>query len=315
MQKLVGSLMRSRQFDAVHADQLWMAQYGLGAQSSLNGQASQPRMVLDQHNAVYLIPQRLADNESSQLKRWVLQREARVMKNYEIATCARFDTIVWVTDEDRRVIESAERQLINSITIPICVDPGEKSEIRRRSTARRVTFLGGLHWPPNAAGIVWFANEVWPQVLDQVPDARLTVIGKEPPRELVDQQSEIQNLDVTGYIDDPEPLLAETGVFIVPLHAGGGMRVKVIDAWSWGLPIVSTTVGAEGIQYKDSEDILIADSEDAFAQAVARILQEPELGNRLSRAGRSRVETTYDWHKTYRAWDEVYPIAITVPID
>ena len=101
--------------------------------------------------------------------------------------------------------------------------------------------------------------------------------------------------------------MADTAVFIVPLHAGGGMRVKIIDAWSWGLPVVSTTIGAEGIQYEDGKDILIADSDRAFAEAVTRLLAQPELGNHLGQAGRRKVETVYDWRRAYRAWDAIYP--------
>lgn len=308
MRELVGSLVQEQQYEAIHADQLWMAQYALGAQAYFNGEGATPRLVVDQHNAVHLIPQRLAETEPNPLKRRVLEREASAMKRYELETCARFDRVVWVTDEDRRVIESASLLPMDSITIPICVDPEVKSEVIRQPGPQRVTFLGGLHWPPNAAGIVWFAREVWPQVLQQAPEARLTVIGKAPPQALLSQNKNIPNLDVTGYVEDPEPLLAETAVFIVPLHAGGGMRVKIIDAWSWGLPIVSTTVGAEGILYEDGEDLLIADGRDAFAQAVVRVLTQPILADRLSSAGRQKVESAYNWRTTYRAWSQVYPV-------
>ncbi len=107
-------------------------------------------------------------------------------------------------------------------------------------------------------------------------------------------------------MDDPIPYLAETTVFIVPLHAGGGMRVKIVDAWCWGLPVVTTTIGAEGIAVQDGENVLLADTPEAFAQAVARVLQEPELAARLAAGGRRTVEICYDWRKVYRAWDEVY---------
>lgn len=96
-------------------------------------------------------------------------------------------------------------------------------------------------------------------------------------------------------------------MFIVPLHAGGGMRVKIVDGWSWGLPILSTTIGAEGIAYTDGEDILIADTAEQFAQAAIRLLNEPEIGAQLGRHGRLTLEAHYDWRKTYQEWDEIYP--------
>lgn len=308
MRRLVRELLQTQTFDAIHADQLWMAQYALDALQELPASA-RPNIVLDQHNAVYLVPQRLAERESNPVKRLILQREARVLQRYELATCDRFDTVVWVTDEDRLALSDAPQALIGDLTIPICVDPADKAPVRRLDAACRVTFLGGLHWPPNAEGMVWFAREVWPAVRRAVPHATLTVIGKNPPQALLDTAVDDTSLVITGYVDDPLPYLAETAVFIVPLHAGGGMRVKIIDAWSWGLPIVSTAVGAEGIQFADGVNLLLADSADAFATAVIRVLQQPQLARSLSVAGRQLVETGYDWRKTYRAWDQVYPVS------
>ncbi len=95
-------------------------------------------------------------------------------------------------------------------------------------------------------------------------------------------------------------------VIEIPLRAGGGMRVKIVDAWSWGLPIVSTSIGAEGLEYRDLENLLLADTAEAFAQSLVRLLTDPELAARLSTAGRRTVEEYYDWRKTYIAWDEIY---------
>jgi len=113
-------------------------------------------------------------------------------------------------------------------------------------------------------------------------------------------------VEITGYVDDPTPYLVETAVFIVPLHAGGGTRVKILDAWCWGLPVVTTRVGAEGIRARDGENVLLGDTAEAFAQAVVRVLREPELAARLAAGGRRTVEAHYDWRDAYRAWDRVY---------
>jgi glycosyltransferase involved in cell wall biosynthesis len=149
--------------------------------------------------------------------------------------------------------------------------------------------------------VLWFAKEVFPQVRAQVPDALLTIIGKSPPAGL-----DGEGVEVTGYASDLTPYLAETGAFVVPLHAGGGMRVKILDAWSWGLPVVSTTIGAEGIATRHWENILIADDAYTFGQAVVRLLRDPELARRLGCNGRQTIEEAYDWRITYGAWDEVY---------
>ncbi|MEZ4555387.1 MAG: glycosyltransferase family 4 protein [Caldilineaceae bacterium] len=184
---------------------------------------------------------------------------------------------------------------------------GATPPVDRRPDARRVTFLGGLHYPPNAQGVRWFAEEIFPQVLAQVPDAVLTVIGKQPPP-LDGLGIPAANLDVLGYVADPTPYLAETAAFIVPLLAGGGMRVKIVDGWTWGLPMVSTSVGAEGTAIAPGENILLAETPGEFAAATVRLLTYPDVGRRLCEAGRCTAEQAYGWRNVYRAWDRVYAI-------
>jgi len=304
MHQLLGKLLTQQTFDAVHVDQLWMSQYALVLKSQVK-QQERLQTVLDQHNAVFLIPQRLASDTRNPIKRAVLSWESQRLARYEAEVCLQFDHVVWVTKEDQTAVHQQmtpnSAPAANEQVIPICVDPQEKPMIIREKRPCRVTFLGGLHWPPNAQGILWFAQHVFPQVRAAVPEAVLTVIGKHPPIELTGEA-----IEVTGYVSDLGPLLAEIGAFIVPLQAGGGMRVKILDAWSWGLPIVSTTIGAEGIAVEHEENILIADEAEAFAQATIRLLTEPSLAERLVQNGRQTVLEKYSWQKTYTAWDTIY---------
>ena len=301
MTGLIRRLVSATPFDVVHADQLWMAQYALAARSA----SSRPKLLLDQHNAVYLIPQRMAGGASNPLKRLVLNGETTRLAAYEADVCRRFNYVTWVTEEDRRAIAALPQAQVNGLApstiIPICADPEGVTPVEPDLAKKRVTFLGGLHWPPNAEGVRWFAQHVFPQVRAAVPEAVLTVIGKNPPAGLTSA-----GIETTGYVADPLPYLAQTAAFIVPLHAGGGMRVKILDAWSWGLPIVSTTIGAEGIEIQPERDILIADTADTFAQAVIRLLQNPALAQHLAEGGRETVLQKYNWRTVYAAWDEVY---------
>lgn len=292
-------------FDAVHADQLWMAPYALVAREAAPGRP--PRLVLDAHNATALIPQRLAESETGRVRRALWRREARVMRRYEPEMCGRFDEIVWVTAEDKAAVGLAAqpggpdpRQHV----IPICIDPTEQSVFVRVERPRRVTFLGGLHWPPNAEGVRWFYREVWPLIRVRLGEAVLTVIGRNPPPELLTGG---KGVDAPGYVTDPSPYLTETAVFVVPLRAGGGMRVKILDAWGWGMPVVATTIGAEGIDYRDGENLIIADDAAEFASAVVGLWANPLSAQRLATGGRAAVESGYDWRTIYRQWDTIYP--------
>lgn len=317
MHRAIHFLLAAQSFDVIHADQTSMAQYALYAQrlnAKTFGHPHTP-MVLDAHNALYRIPERMARHESNPLKRRLYQREARVLARYEVDTYNRFDHVVFVTSVDQeeivqrtlqtgRAVSSRSRPTIS--VIPICVDTDEKPLVARRDQLLTVTHLGTMFWPPNVEGVLWFAREVFPKVLAQMPEARFVVVGKDPPKEVQDLALQVRNVQVTGYVPDPEPYLAETGVFIVPLRAGGGMRVKIIDAWSWGLPIVSTSIGAEGIEIGEGENILIGDTPEALADAVVRVLREPVLGERLRTQGRAWVEAHYHWRNVYPAWEDVY---------
>lgn len=303
MQQTLARLRANEPFEVVQADQVSMSQYGLAGKNL--------RRVLDLHNAMYVVTERLAAHERQPLKRWMTQREARALARYEAQLCAKYDQVVFVTDDDRDLIEkqiarfqvSGTGDRLN--TIPICVDPSEKPVIKPVACPQRVTALGVMFWPPNAEGVGWFAREVWPGVHAQYPELRFTVAGKNPPDYLM-QLNGHENIEVLGYVPHLDQLLAETAVFVVPLRAGGGMRVKILDTWCWGLPIVSTTIGAEGIEIRDGENILIADTAQAFGQAVNRAYADQDLNRYLRQNGRQWVEEKYDWRHIYRAWDDVY---------
>ncbi len=298
-------------FDVVHADQLWMAPYALLARD-LKRFTPPHSIILDQHNAVFQVALRLAGAEINPLKRSLLELEAQKLKRYETRVCQEFDRVVWVTAEDRGAFNQHRIRgsgPCHGSVIPICIDPEEKPVVTRHNHARRITFLGGLHWPPNSNGIAWFVHEIWPEVSHSVPDAVLTIIGKNSTRQLSSLSRAAGNVEVTGYVSDLMPFLEETAVFIIPLLAGGGMRVKMLDAWAWGLPVVTTPIGAEGIQVRKGNNVLLADTPMEFANAVIAVLKNPQLSSRLVRQGRQTLENHYDWRKVYQAWDEVYNCA------
>jgi glycosyltransferase involved in cell wall biosynthesis len=162
-----------------------------------------------------------------------------------------------------------------------------------------------MHWPPNAEGVAWFLENVWPRVARVVPLAVLTLIGKQGSRGL-HVPEHAGRVEAPGYVGNLQQYLAETAVFIVPLRSGAGMRVKILDAWCWGLPVVSTTVGAEGLRAGHGENLLMADDEKAFAEAVITVFKDRRIAGRLADNGRSTVETHYDWKTVYTAWDRVY---------
>jgi glycosyltransferase involved in cell wall biosynthesis len=308
MRRQVEGLLATGRFDVIHADQIPMAQYGLLGL----GQGSGIRRLLDQHNATFQIVERLADHEPRLCKRALLRREAGAFARYETAVCRRFDHVTFVTSEDQRTLlghmgegSRGGLQVGRTSVIPICVDTEAVQPVSPTGAPNRVTYLGTMFWPPNVEGFDWFWQRVWPEVRSQVPHARLTCIGKRPPERILALNGE-PNVDILGYVPDLAPYLAETAVLVVPLRAAGGMRVKILDAWCWGVPVVSTHIGAEGIAFRDGENLLVGDSPEAFASAVVQVLTDEEAARRLRAAGRLWVEEHYDWRRVYGAWDGVY---------
>lgn len=316
MQGLIRRLAAQRAFDVVHADQLSMSAYGL--QAAREGGS---RSLLDEHNAVFLLTDRMAADERGWLRRVIMKREARAFAHYERLTCQAYDAVLTVTSEDREQLLSlysptqrvamAEKFTV----VPISVDPDAVRPVPRRAEGPpTILHVGTMFWPPNVTGVMWFANEVLPLILQRRPDARFVIVGKTPPPE-VQALAAHPNISVTGYVADLAPYLADADAFVVPLHAGGGMRVKILDAWLWGLPVVSTPIGAEGIELQHGENILLASDASSFAESVVRLLDNGRLNQHLRTAGRAWVEATYSWRAVYERVDQVYTrLLATTPI-
>lgn len=295
----VQSQLGSGSYHAVHADQLAMAQYAVDQKGV--------KRVLDEHNAVWMIVYRMWQNDPSVLKRLVEQLEWQKMRRYETDILRRFDQVITVTDEDRKALQPTGHKGPPTVVIPICVDTAELAPVARQASSHQIVCVGNMFYPPNVDGVLWFGKEVLPLILAECPDTDFVVVGGRPDKRILEMAAGNPRIQVTGYVEDTTALLRESAVFVVPLRAGGGMRVKILDAWARGIPVVSTTLGCEGIQVRAGENMLIADSSPEQARAVLRILRDPGLGQQLADNGRRWVQDHYDWRVVYRSLDAIYP--------
>jgi glycosyltransferase involved in cell wall biosynthesis len=298
MRRLVDRLARKSSFDIVHADQLNMAQYALRVRGAFK--------VLDAHNALWLLYKRLAATMRPGLKKWLLGRDWRLLKRYEGELVRSFDAVLAVTKEDETSLLEAAGVDRDITVIPIAVDTDEVRPLARQPDANHILHIGTMYWPPNIDGVRWFLREVYPIIRRQRPDVVFDIVGSRPPQSLQKISEAGVGINVTGYVTDPTPYLEQAGVFIVPLRAGGGMRVKILNALAQGLPVVSTSLGAEGIAVRNGEHILLADQPADFAAAVVSLLEDPALVARLSRNGRRLAEEVYDYRVVCRSLDQVY---------
>jgi glycosyltransferase involved in cell wall biosynthesis len=312
MQELVTKLVVESDFHFIHADQLSMVQFAVrGASASKN---KRPKVIFDAHNAVWSIVERMQENAHWLLKP-VLGVETKRVKRYEGKLLRTVDHVLAVTDVDRAGLEEAlhfsrgdgNDRLAPITVVPIAVDTQKLQPIRRKAGSKNIVTLGTLHYPPNADGIRWFFKEVFPLIRAHVPDATLTIIGKNPPQDFLNLAEQDPNaIKVTGYVPDLVPYLEESALMVVPVRAGGGMRVRILEAFAYAMPVVTTTIGVEGIQAEFESDILVADSAEDFAQRSIELLENVLLQEKLSTNGRMLAETKYDWQVVLSAMDPIY---------
>lgn len=291
------ALCRER-YDIIHADQLTMAQYI----EPCDGVST----VFDAHNAVWAIVERAAQT-SGPLPGALLRYEANRLRRYEGALCRRMDGVLVVSEVDRAHLLAAGADAERVSVIPIAIDSAGQTPVARAAGANGIVSISTLFYPPNADGVRWFLREVYPLVHSDVPAAPLAIIGARPPQDIAEAARRMPGLvAVPGYVGDVRPHLEQAAVMVVPVRAASGMRVRILEALAQGVPVVTTTTGAEGIDVRDGEQALIADTPHEFAGAVVRLLREPELGRRLAANGRRLVEERYDWRVVLPALEQVY---------
>ncbi len=292
--------------DVVHIDHLQMAQF-VNFDQPLS-------TVLDQHNVEYLIVKRISQTSPSPLVRAYARIEWPKLKKFESDACSKADVVLAVSDQDaqelKRLVSSREDNMpcgrIPAIeTVPIGIDTASILPVRRDLDSKNILFLGTMYWPPNIDCVLYFYREILPIVRQTLPDCSFTIAGQRPPA-VIRELARDPIVRVTGYVADPREVASRCGVFVVPLRSGSGVRVKILDALAMGLPVVSTTIGAEGLAVQSGEHLLIADDPKDFAEAVVRVLTDGNLAEALGRRGRELVLQEYSWEVVGRRLLDVY---------
>ena len=167
--------------------------------------------------------------------------------------------------------------------------------VRNASPKRnRIVFVGSMDYHANVDGVTSFAREVWPRVRDRQPELVFTIVGRDPSTQ-VRELTKIPGVEVTGTVDDVRPYYREALASVVPLNVGGGSRLKILEAMAAGVPVVSTSLGAEGLKVQDGENILIADTGEQLVESISSVVENADLQKQLSERGRALVSERYDW--------------------
>ena len=266
----------------------------------LNGSAP---VVLFEPNVEYQIWQRLAALERRPWVRAVLEVEWRKLRAREADACRRADLTIAVSADDRRRLER-EAPGINVTSIPTGVDTDYFTPVPRLERPAHLVFSGSMDWHPNEDAVTYFLDAILPSVRARIPETTFTVVGRNPSARLRDAAARCSGVTVTGTVSDVRPSIAEGAVYVVPLRAGGGTRLKIFEALAMARPVVSTTVGAEGLGVEPGLHYVSADQPREFADAVVTLLQDPRRRAQLGAAGRHLVETCYSWPTIGRAFEQ-----------
>jgi glycosyltransferase involved in cell wall biosynthesis len=292
VRQLVTTWDRERRFDVLLCD-------FLAASLNFPRRCHTPS-VLFQHNVESILWRRWADTERRPAHRAVFQLEAWKMERYERATVARFDHVIAVSEADREAMARmipAERITV----VPTGVDTKAfKPAVRNTAPDPIVLFLGSMDWEPNIDGVQYFVEDMWPAIRAAVPGARFQVVGRNPAPSVKGLSA--NDIEIVGTVPSVIDYLHRAAAVVVPLRVGGGTRLKIYEAMGAGKAVISTSIGAEGLDYNDGRDILIADTPDAFARRVIDVLRDHERRRSLEDAALA-LASRYDWSSIARTFE------------
>ncbi|MFL5308838.1 MAG: glycosyltransferase family 4 protein, partial [Myxococcales bacterium] len=302
-------VLSARAYDVVNVELPFLAFHEL---AKAPPGARPPRLVLDEHNIEFDLARQQASRGMDPARRIYNAINWRKVRREEMQIWSRFDGVAFCSAADqaraRALVPSLRSAVVpNAVNVeyfkPGATDPP--------SDGRTVLFFGALDYFPNQDGVLHFLREAWPLVEKSNPAARLKIVGQEPTPQILAHRG--PRVEIAGKVDDVRQHLASAAVSIAPLRIGGGTRFKILEAMAMAKPVVSTSLGAEGIDAEAGRHLLLGDDPASLAAAVLRVLGDPQLASRLGREGRALVEERYSWHGAARALEELYGEVLAAP--
>ena len=283
----LAEVLATQQFDLILLEGIYLMRY-----IDVIRKNTKTKVLLRPQNVEFVIWERLHKTETNPLKKLYLKILAKRMKRFELENINKADILIPVSATDMDIFNAHGCRLPHT-SIPTGFVYNTLPPIGEEENA--VAFIGSLDWMPNREGVEWFIKNVWLKVIEQIPEAKFYLAGRNFPDEI--KNLTVKGLVIVGEVEDAQQFVSSKSISIVPLFAGSGMRVKIIEAMALGRAIISTTVGAESIAYTNQKDILIADEAEEFAQAVVKILLDNKLRIQLGQNAQQLISTQYDNRK------------------
>lgn len=293
-QRALDDLVRSERFDLAYFSTTMLGCYRLPDALPLVG---------DTHNIEHDNLARASRESREPWRRAFYRTQAMLTRREEIEYASRFSIVCTTSERDRQLLAA----LVPNVPTAVVPNGIDLDKYRRRAAKppepATMIFTGLMSYYPNHHGVLRFVERVMPRILDRVPHARLKIVGANPPAAIRALAS--PRVEVTGRVPDVRPYYARAEVCVIPLWIGGGTRVKALEAMAMGVPIVSTPLGCEGLDVRDGQSVLFGDSDEAFADAVVRVLTRPALRSALVAEALS-VAAEYDWRRVGLTLEAVF---------
>jgi len=285
----IRKLTKKENFDAIYCDHLTSAQY-----LSYVYQWQKKLKIYDEHNISSEGFLGYAKYEKNPLEKLAYLAEGIKFWFYERRAIPVFDQILTISQADKEKISGwgIDPAKINFLPIPFKLRP------QFNLGSKNILFVGLLSWWPNKDAVLWFYYSVFTVIRKKIPQVKFLVIGANPPEEIKKIGIEDSQVMVTGYVKDISPYYKKAGVFVVPIRAGAGVRIKILDALASGLPVVATKMATTGIKVKNKEEILIAEEPEEFARSVIKVLEDKKLAQKLSVSALQLIKVNYNQKKT-----------------
>jgi len=285
MQKALKAKLAEKTFDIIQLEGLSMAVY-----LPLIRKYCKSAVIMRAHNIEHLIWERHTDNEPNKLKKKYLEIQSARLKKFEMKQLGLMDAQVFITEADRTIYRNWGVKQI-STSIPCGLNPADYNSARPTEYRYDVAHLASLDWLPNQQGLEWLLEQVWPLVLEARPESRIAIGGRHMPKKMFQHAND--NLWLFAEVDDAQRFIKAAKIAIIPLLAGSGMRIKLIEYMAMGQACVSTIIGAEGINIEANKEILLADEAEAFAAAIILLLDNETERENIAQAARKKFEDEY----------------------